>query len=111
MDLVQQARDFLTQTNSSPNTPITYILRLSSGAYYVGATTNLLQRMSDHLAGAGGKTTREVESKTLLFAESHPSFSSARKREAQIKRWSRSKKEALANRDMETLRFLSKSHE
>ena len=99
-DLVQQAREFLSKSDGHINSPATYILRLSSGAYYVGATTNLVQRMADHAAGAGGKTTRDVRPESLLFAEFHSSFSSARKREAQIKRWSRSKKEALALRKM-----------
>jgi predicted GIY-YIG superfamily endonuclease len=55
MDLVQQARDFIEKANVSPSTPATYILRLTSGAYYIGATTNLLRQMFDHLSGTGGR--------------------------------------------------------
>jgi predicted GIY-YIG superfamily endonuclease len=111
MDIVQQARDFLASNDRPINSPATYILRLTSGAYYVGATTNLLQRMADHAAGAGGRTTHDTRPETLLFVEFHSSSSSARKREAQIKRWSRSKKEALALGNHETLRRLSQSRD
>jgi putative endonuclease len=45
----------------------------------------------------------------LVHSESLPTFSDARKREAQIKRWSRAKKEALVAGDMVKLRNLSKS--
>ena len=114
MDLVQQAHEFLTKSGGQTNSPAIYILRLSilrlsSGAYYVGATTNLFQRMTDHASSAGGKTTRDFPPETLLFVELHSSFSSARKREAQIKRWSRSKKEALALGNYEILIRLSRS--
>jgi putative endonuclease len=45
----------------------------------------------------------------MLYSESLPAFSDARRREAQIKRWSRAKKEALVAGDMVKLRNLSKS--
>jgi putative endonuclease len=47
----------------------------------------------------------------LVFSESYPTFSEARKREAQIKRWTRAKKEALVAGDMNKLRQLSKSRQ
>jgi putative endonuclease len=45
----------------------------------------------------------------LVYSESLPKFSDARKREAQIKRWTRAKKESLVAGDMNKLRELSKS--
>jgi len=111
MNLVQQAQEFLAKGDRPVNSPATYILRLSSGAYYVGVTTNLIQRMAEHAVGAGGKTTRDVEPQSLLFAELHSSFSSARKREAQIKRWTRAKKEALVLGNHEMLSRLSRSRD
>jgi putative endonuclease len=45
----------------------------------------------------------------VVYSESLPTFSDARKQEAQIKRWSRAKKEALVAGDMAKLRNLSKS--
>jgi putative endonuclease len=109
MDLVEQARQIaptVTESNA-----VVYILRLASGAFYVGSTLNLPQRMADHVAGIGCKTTRNDPPLLLLLVEPHPTFSAARKREAQIKRWSRAKKEAFVTRDMEALKQLSKSRE
>jgi len=45
----------------------------------------------------------------LLHFEEYDTFVEARHREAQIKRWSRAKKEALVTGDLEKLRALSKS--
>jgi predicted GIY-YIG superfamily endonuclease len=45
----------------------------------------------------------------VVYSESLPTFSDARKREAQIKRWTRAKKEALVSGDLAKLRELSKS--
>jgi putative endonuclease len=67
--------------------------------------------MADHTAGIGCKTTRDDKPQRMLLAEPHPTLSAARKREAQIKRWSRAKKEAFVTRDMGALKRLSKSRE
>jgi len=86
-----------------------YILRLKSGGLYIGATTDLKQRYQDHLNGHACRTTKLDPPKKLVYSESLPTFSDARKREAQIKRWSRTKKEALVAGDIEKLQNLSKS--
>jgi putative endonuclease len=88
-----------------------YFLRLRSGALYIGSTTDLEQRLADHASGHGGRTTRIDPPDSLLLRETYPTFSAARHREAQLKRWSRAKKEALVRRDATTLRALSRSHE
>jgi putative endonuclease len=86
----------------------TYILRLESGQLYIGSTTNLDHRFADHTAGRACRTTKLDPPLKLVYSESLSTFSDARKREAQIKRWSRAKKEALASGDMIKLRNLSK---
>ena len=86
-----------------------YILRLKSGNLYIGATTDLKQRYQDHLNGRACRTTKLDPPLKLVYSESLITFSDARKREAQIKRWSRAKKEALVVSDMVKLRNLSKS--
>ncbi|MDY6951389.1 MAG: GIY-YIG nuclease family protein [Thermodesulfobacteriota bacterium] len=86
-----------------------YILRLRSGTLYPGATTNLKQRYEDHCSGNACRTTKLDPPLKLVYSESFPTFSEARKREAQIRRWSRAKKEALVTCDLEQLRSLSKS--
>jgi len=86
-----------------------YMLRLHSGALYIGATKNLERRYSEHCDGSAGRTTSLDPPVSLAYFEEHETFSNARKREAQVKRWSRAKKEALVAGDKEKLRALSKS--
>ena len=85
-----------------------YIIRLKSGALYIGATTDLNQRYKDHCSGKACRTTQLDPPQKLLYSEELDSFSDARKREAQVKRWSRGKREALASGDLETLHLLAK---
>ena len=87
-----------------------YLLRLQSGALYIGATKDLEKRYEKHRAGLAGRTTCLDPPVSLAYFEEHESFSKARQREAQVKRWSRAKKEALVAGDMDKLRALSKSH-
>lgn len=86
-----------------------YILRLRSGDLYIGATTNLNQRYEDHCLGKACRTTKLDHPLKLVYSESFPTFSEARKQEAQVKRWTRAKKEALVSGDMDRLQPLSKS--
>jgi len=87
----------------------TYILRLKSGQLYIGSTTNLDRRFAEHTAGQACRTTKLDPPVKVVYSELLPTFSNARKREGQIKRWSRAKKEALVAGDMVKLRNLSKS--
>ena len=87
----------------------TYLLRLKSGQLYIGSTTDLKQRYQDHVNGQACRTTKLDPPIKLVYSESFPTFSEARKREAQIKRWTRAKKEALVSGDLVKLRKLSKS--
>lgn len=88
-----------------------YILRLQSRKLYPGATTNLDQRWKDHIAGHACRTTKLDPPVKLTYQEEHPTFSDARRRETQIKRWSAKKKEALVAGDKTRLRELSTSHD
>jgi predicted GIY-YIG superfamily endonuclease len=84
-----------------------YILRLESGALYTGATINIENRYQDHLDGTACRTTRLDPPAALLHTEQFLTFSAARKREVQVKRWTRAKKLALASGDMKLLKALS----
>lgn len=86
-----------------------YILRCSDGSYYVGSTSDLPDRVDSHKAGEGPKFTALRRPVTLVYTESYSSMSEARKREVQIKGWSRSKKEALIAGDLKILHDLSRS--
>ncbi len=59
-----------------------YILRLKSGQLYIGATNDLKQRYQDHLNGQACRTTKLDPPLELVYSESFPTFSEARKREA-----------------------------
>ncbi len=91
--------------------PVVYILRLRSGTIYIGCTNNLPQRLADHAVGLGGRTTAVDPPAAILRVEVCETFSLARTREAQLKRWSRAKKEALIGGDASVLRDLSRSHD
>lgn len=74
---------------------IVYILKCSDGSYYTGCTNNLEKRVEDHLSGKGGRYTRSHSPQRLVYQEVQPDRSSAQKREAEIKKLSRDKKELI----------------
>jgi putative endonuclease len=90
---------------------VVYFLRLRSGALYIGSTVSLTQRLADHTSSKGGRTTRLDPPIAFLRLEHYSTLTAARHREAQLKRWSRAKKEALILRDAITLKSLSRSHD
>jgi putative endonuclease len=78
--------------HSRSGTPVVYFLRLRSGIIYVGSSTDLGQRLVDHLSGQACRTTTLDPPADLLRVEIFPTFTAARRREAQLKCWSRPKK-------------------
>jgi putative endonuclease len=76
-----------------------YILRLRSGTPYPKATKSIEERYKAHLEGKACRTTKLDLPVALLYSEEFPIFAEARRREAQIKRWTRAKKEALVAGD------------
>jgi putative endonuclease len=86
-----------------------YILRLKSGSLYVGSTTDLEKRFEDHCSGRACRTTKFDSPIAIVLSEQFETFSEARLREAQVKRWSGAKKEALVSGSLATLRNLAKS--
>jgi predicted GIY-YIG superfamily endonuclease len=86
-----------------------YILKCSDNSYYVGHTKNLEYRLKLHSSGRGAKHTATRRPVVLKYQESTSSKQEAIKREKQIKGWSRLKKEALIQGDMEHLSKLSHS--
>ena len=86
-----------------------YILRLESGNLYIGSTRDIDARCEDHYQGRACRTTRIDPPIELVYSEETESLTIALKRENQLKRWSRAKKEALIANDIEELKRLSKS--
>jgi putative endonuclease len=84
-----------------------YILKCCDGSFYVGSTTDLAARIRVHQSGKGPKHTAARLPVSLVFSEQHPTLVSAVKRERQIKRWTRAKKEALIAGNLARLHDLS----
>ena len=80
-----------------------YILRCSDGTFYVGHTECLDDCIDAHNAGEGPAYTRHRRPVALAHSESFETSSAAVRRELQLKKWSRKKKEALINGDLDGL--------
>jgi len=85
-----------------------YILRCADGSYYVGSTSDPVARLEAHNAGRGPRYTACRRPVELVHSEPFETMESARHREAQLKKWSRAKKEALIAGDRERLHELSR---
>ena len=88
-----------------------YILKCSDGSYYVGSAANLEDRVNRHNLGRGSSYTAKRRPVQLVYCEKSGSLDDAMKRERHIKKWSRTKKEALIHGDLESLKGLSKSRD
>jgi putative endonuclease len=93
----------------SRGTTVVYLLRQRSGLLYVGASADLEQRLNDHASGQACRTTALDPPVALRRVEVCSTFSEARQRETQLKRWSRAKKEALIEGNHGALSALSRS--
>jgi putative endonuclease len=72
-----------------------YLLRCRDNSLYAGITNDLESRLREHNRGTGAKYTHGRSPVTLVYSEKCDNISVARKREAQIKRWPKVKKENL----------------
>ena len=72
-----------------------YMLASIKGVLYTGMTRDIATRIGQHLFGKVGGFSSKYRTTKLVWCELVESFDSAREREAQIKRWRRSKKAAL----------------
>ena len=85
-----------------------YVLCCADGSHYVGSTSDLEQRLNEHSDGRAASYTARRLPVHLVYSERHESIESARRRELQIKRWTRAKKEALFRGDMAELKKMAK---
>ncbi len=73
-----------------------YIAQAPTGRYYTGITTDPHRRINEHNRAEGAKFAIDQGALRLIYTSSAFSDkSSARKREIQIKGWTRDKKEKL----------------
>jgi putative endonuclease len=86
-----------------------YILKCSNDSYDTGVTSNLEQRMFQHdIAFFPNCYTADKRPLQLVFYAEFTDINLAFEKEKQIKKWSRSKKEALINGDYDNLPNLAK---
>lgn len=74
-----------------------YILRTSSNTLYIGQTNNLEKRLKEHQSrnSKSAKYMKYFPSCTLVYSEIHSSRSEAMKREWELKKLPKTKKESL----------------
>src|SRR5574338_376582 len=80
-----------------------YILECCDGSYYVGSTKNLELRFLQHQSGKGSRYTSGRLPVELVYCEEHERVSDAYYREKQVQGWTRRKREALINGNLELL--------
>ena len=80
-----------------------YILEYSNGSYYSGSTINLERRIQQHQSGEGANHTKKYLPVRLIYFEEFTRIDEAFYREKKVQNWSRKKKEALNNGDLQEL--------
>lgn len=74
---------------------VCYLLRCADDTFYCGISNDMEKRLAAHNSGEGAKYTRGRLPVTVVYGEACADKSAALKRELQIKRMSRSEKQAL----------------
>ena len=74
-----------------------YMIKNKKDRLYIGVTKDLDKRLFYHNNGRGAEFTKSGKYK-IVFSEKYLNLSDARKREIQIKKWRRDKKEMLIER-------------
>jgi putative endonuclease len=85
-----------------------YIVRCSDNSLYCGQTNNLKRRIHEHNfdKSRSAKYLRAKRPVKLIYSEECPTLQLAMKREWQVKKWSKVKKEALIKGEQITLKKL-----
>ena len=87
-----------------------YMLKCADGFIYVGFTNNIERRIIEHEKGLNKNCfTFERRPLELIFYQDFNDVEQAIYFEKKIKKWSRKKKQALADGDYEMLEILSES--
>jgi len=83
------------QTNNQLRQWCVYMVKCADGTFYTGSTNNLAARIETHNEGAGAKYTRSRRPVRLIYSEVVADQSTALKREAVIKSFSKRQKTDL----------------
>ncbi len=88
--------------------PIVYLLASHrNGTFYVGVTSNLMQRLYQHREGLIDGFSKDYGIKRLVWFEAHETMESAFMREKRIKNWNRPWKINLVEKENPDWRDLS----
>jgi len=79
-----------------------YIVKCDDGSLYTGCALDPQRRTDVHNSGRGARYTAGRLPVRLVYSEACPSQGDALRRERQLKRWIRQKKEALIAGDLES---------
>ena len=74
-----------------------YMVKCSDGALYVGISNDVVERLEKHNRGFGPRFTRSRRPVELIWSQNFPDIFAARRREIELKGWSRAKKMRLVN--------------
>jgi len=74
-----------------------YILRTSANTLYIGQTNDLDKRLKEHQSklAKSARYVRYFDFVSLVYSEKYSTRKEAMRREVQLKKWSKAKKEAL----------------
>ena len=88
----------------------TYILECADGSYYVGSTTDLERRHSQHQLGLGSAYTRPARRRPvrIVWAAEFNRVEDAYRFEKQVQGWGRAKRQALIEGRLEDLPGLAR---
>lgn len=78
-----------------------YIIECFDKSYYTGLTWKPDLRWIQHLSGLGSRYTSKHKPEKLVYLEEYDNLDQARRREKQIKGWTREKKEKLIKGEWE----------
>jgi len=74
-----------------------YILRCKDRSLYCGSTNNLEKRLKLHNTGKGSAYVKSRGGGEIVYSESFDTLGDAMRREVEVKKWSKAKKEKLLN--------------
>lgn len=72
-----------------------YMIKDNTNSLHIGLTDNPERRLREHNSGRGALFTKSTSSFEIVFLEEYETLTEARKRETQLKKWRREKKEFL----------------
>ncbi len=72
-----------------------YIARCADNSLYIGASDDPQRRIIEHNSGIGAQWLKQHGGGEIIYTEGYPTYLEAHRRELQVKKWSRKRKENL----------------